>query len=212
MSGDVRVQQAQLRDAYLGSAPSGSQDVFILPDGGGNPPAGLRGLLSVASLKARRMGFDPTTESSPGTRRVWNRRGWRWHRDLAAFSIGRLTKRTRILAFGCATRGYHELGSAYAGCEAQHRFLRLPEIPADQGTAQGFWSTAKHGGALLWVPRWLLIACGSWLSLSCRHRSSGRKAGGHVCPIELASGVLYLFFAVVFLGKCYPRSWAAVRE
>jgi predicted aspartyl protease len=59
MGGEIRVQQVQLRDAYLGSRPWGSQDVFILQDTGGNPPAELRGLLGVASLKAQRVGFDP---------------------------------------------------------------------------------------------------------------------------------------------------------
>jgi len=59
MGGEFRVQQVQLKDAYLGSTPWGTQDVFILPDNGGNLPAGLRGLLGVASLKARRVGFDP---------------------------------------------------------------------------------------------------------------------------------------------------------
>jgi aspartyl protease len=59
MGGEIRLQQVQIREAYLGSTPWGSQDVFILPDTGGSPPAGLRGLLGVASLKARRVGFDP---------------------------------------------------------------------------------------------------------------------------------------------------------
>jgi predicted aspartyl protease len=58
MGGEIRVQQVQLKDAYLGSTPWGAQHVFILPDGG-NPPAGLRGLLGVSSLKARRVAFDP---------------------------------------------------------------------------------------------------------------------------------------------------------
>jgi len=58
MGGDVRVRQVHLTDAYLGNSPWGAQDVFILPDGG-NPPAGLLGLLGVASLKTRRFGFDP---------------------------------------------------------------------------------------------------------------------------------------------------------
>ena len=58
MGGDIHVQQVQLKDAYLGASPWGTQDVFILPDGG-NTPAGLSGLLGVSSLKARRVGFDP---------------------------------------------------------------------------------------------------------------------------------------------------------
>jgi predicted aspartyl protease len=58
MGGEVRVQQVQLKDAYLGATAWGAQDVFILPDGG-KPPAGLRGLLGVAALKAHRVGFDP---------------------------------------------------------------------------------------------------------------------------------------------------------
>jgi len=59
MGGEIRVQQVQLREAYLGAAPWGSRDVFILEDTGANPPAGLRGLLGVVSLKARRVAFDP---------------------------------------------------------------------------------------------------------------------------------------------------------
>jgi predicted aspartyl protease len=59
MGGEIRVQQVQLADAYLGSMPWGTRDVFILPDSGGNQPGGLRGLLGVASLKARRVSFDP---------------------------------------------------------------------------------------------------------------------------------------------------------
>jgi hypothetical protein len=59
MGGEIKVQRVQLRDAYLGSTRWGSQDVFVLPDGGATPPAGLRGLLGVSSLKARRVGFDP---------------------------------------------------------------------------------------------------------------------------------------------------------
>jgi hypothetical protein len=58
MGGEIRVRQVQLSDAYLGSMPWGTQDMFILPDGG-SPPAGLHGLLGVASLKARLVGFDP---------------------------------------------------------------------------------------------------------------------------------------------------------
>jgi predicted aspartyl protease len=58
MAGEIRVQQVQLKDAFLGATPWGAQGVFILPDGG-NPPAGLRGLLGVAALKAHRVGFDP---------------------------------------------------------------------------------------------------------------------------------------------------------
>lgn len=57
MGGEIRVQQVQVEDAYLGPMPWGAQDVFILPEGS-HPPAGLSGLLGVASLKARRVGFD----------------------------------------------------------------------------------------------------------------------------------------------------------
>jgi predicted aspartyl protease len=58
MGGEIQVDRVQLKDAYLGITSWSVQDVFILPDGG-NPPAGLRGLLGVVSLKARRVGFDP---------------------------------------------------------------------------------------------------------------------------------------------------------
>lgn len=54
----MRVEQVQLKDAYLGVTSWSAHDVFIVPDGG-NPPAGLRGLLGVSSLGARRVGFDP---------------------------------------------------------------------------------------------------------------------------------------------------------
>jgi predicted aspartyl protease len=59
IGGEIRVQQGQLAGAYLGSMPWGTRDVFILPDSGGNQPGGLQGLLGVASLKARRVSFDP---------------------------------------------------------------------------------------------------------------------------------------------------------
>ena len=58
MGGEIRVQHVQLTDAYLGSTAWGTQDVFVLPDGG-NPPAGVHGLLGMSSLKARRVRFDP---------------------------------------------------------------------------------------------------------------------------------------------------------
>ena len=58
MGGEIQVDRVQLKDAYLGITSWSAQDVFILPDGG-NPPAGLRGLLGIVSLKARRVGFDP---------------------------------------------------------------------------------------------------------------------------------------------------------
>jgi hypothetical protein len=58
MGGEIHVQQVQLKDAYLGASSWGTQDVFILPDGG-NPLSGLRGLLGLVSLKAQRVGFDP---------------------------------------------------------------------------------------------------------------------------------------------------------
>ena len=57
MGGETQVQQVQLSDTYLGSRAWGSQKVFVLEEASG--PAGLRGLLGVASLKARRVGFDP---------------------------------------------------------------------------------------------------------------------------------------------------------
>jgi hypothetical protein len=41
-------RSGQLKDAYLGIMLWSAQDVFILPDGG-NPPAGLRGLLGMVS-------------------------------------------------------------------------------------------------------------------------------------------------------------------
>lgn len=59
MGGEIQVTQAQLRDAYLGPAPWGSRDVFILENTGANPPAGIGGLLGTISLKARRVAFDP---------------------------------------------------------------------------------------------------------------------------------------------------------
>jgi predicted aspartyl protease len=59
MGGEIQVQQVQLRNASLGSAPWGSRDVFLLQGTGANPPADLHGLLGVASLQARRVGFDP---------------------------------------------------------------------------------------------------------------------------------------------------------
>jgi len=58
MGGEFLVQKVHLTDAYLGSTPWRAQDTFVLPDGG-SPPAGLDGLLGVASLKARRVAFDP---------------------------------------------------------------------------------------------------------------------------------------------------------
>lgn len=58
MGGDIRVDQVQLKDAYLGSLSWGTQNVFILQDEG-NQPVGLHGLLGVAALKSRRIAFDP---------------------------------------------------------------------------------------------------------------------------------------------------------
>jgi predicted aspartyl protease len=58
MGGEFRVQKVHLTGAYLGPIPWGVQDAFILHDGD-SPPAGLDGLLGVASLKARRVGLDP---------------------------------------------------------------------------------------------------------------------------------------------------------
>jgi len=59
IGGEIRVQQVELADAYLGSTPWGTRHAFILPDSGGNQPDGLSGLLGVASLRVRRVGFDP---------------------------------------------------------------------------------------------------------------------------------------------------------
>lgn len=59
MGGEVRVQQMELADAFLGSKPWGRRQVFIFPDSGVKQVDGLSGLLGVASLKARRIGFDP---------------------------------------------------------------------------------------------------------------------------------------------------------
>ena len=59
MGGQVKVKQVQLKDAYLGTMPWGSQDAFILDSASGYIPHGLSGLLGIASLKARRIGFDP---------------------------------------------------------------------------------------------------------------------------------------------------------
>jgi len=59
MSGDIKVKQVQLRDAYLGAIDWGAQDVFILEIDDRSKPSGLSGLLGVISLKARRVGFDP---------------------------------------------------------------------------------------------------------------------------------------------------------
>ena len=59
MGGEIRVKQVHLKDAFLGSTPWGAQDVFILQDSVGTQPGGLRGLLGVASLRARRVSFDP---------------------------------------------------------------------------------------------------------------------------------------------------------
>ena len=52
MGGQVRVRQVQLKDAYLGSMPWGSQDAFILASTNGYTPGGLGGLLGVASSSA----------------------------------------------------------------------------------------------------------------------------------------------------------------
>jgi predicted aspartyl protease len=59
MGGQVEVKEVQLKDAYLGTMPWGSQDAFILASASGYMPGGLSGLLGVTSLKARRIGFDP---------------------------------------------------------------------------------------------------------------------------------------------------------
>jgi len=59
IGGEIRVQQIELADAYLGFTFWGKRHVFILLDSSGNQPDGLNGLLGVASLKARRIGVDP---------------------------------------------------------------------------------------------------------------------------------------------------------
>lgn len=59
MRGDIRFQLVKVADVYLGSMPWGTRDAFILADSGGNQPSELQGLLGVASLKARRVSFDP---------------------------------------------------------------------------------------------------------------------------------------------------------
>ena len=59
MAGEIHVQEVQLKDAYLGSTPWPKKSAFILPSEPKNTPQGLSGLLGVASLKARRVAFDP---------------------------------------------------------------------------------------------------------------------------------------------------------
>lgn len=49
----------RLAQAYLGSMAWGTRHVFMMTEGGERQPDGLRGLLGVASLNARRVGFDP---------------------------------------------------------------------------------------------------------------------------------------------------------
>lgn len=63
----------QLNDIYLGSKAGVAGDVFVLPDSGGNEPGGLRGLLSVAALKARRVSFYPEHRIF-----AWNIQWLRW--------------------------------------------------------------------------------------------------------------------------------------
>lgn len=58
MGGAVQVRRVRLLDAYLGPVPWGPREAFILKDVGANSPAGVHGLLGVASLKLRRLGFD----------------------------------------------------------------------------------------------------------------------------------------------------------
>lgn len=50
--------QRSVKEAYQGSTLE-SRNALILRDTCGSPPPGLGGLLGVASLKARRVGFDP---------------------------------------------------------------------------------------------------------------------------------------------------------
>lgn len=59
MGGEIRVQEVRLAQAYLGSMAWGTRHVFMMTEGGERQPDGLRGLLGVASLNARRVGFDP---------------------------------------------------------------------------------------------------------------------------------------------------------
>jgi len=61
MGGEIRVDQVQLTDAYLGATPWVTHDVFILPDGG-NRPTAIHGLLGVTALKSRLVAFDPEHE------------------------------------------------------------------------------------------------------------------------------------------------------
>jgi len=58
IGGEIRVEEVQLTDAYLGATPWGTLNVFILPDKGSRP-RGLDGLLGVTSLSARRVALDP---------------------------------------------------------------------------------------------------------------------------------------------------------
>ena len=61
MGGEIEVMQVQLKDGHLGSM-AWSPDAFVLEVAEGAQPSGLSGLLGVASLKARRVGFDPTRQ------------------------------------------------------------------------------------------------------------------------------------------------------
>jgi hypothetical protein len=58
MDGEIRLQQVELTDAYIGSMAWGSRQAFIMPEGGEQRSDGLYGLLGVTSLKASRVGFD----------------------------------------------------------------------------------------------------------------------------------------------------------
>jgi Aspartyl protease len=71
MGGEMRVQEVKFAEAYLGSMPWGTRHVFIMRDSGENQPDGLGGLLGVASLNSRRVGFDPEHKVFG-----WDTQGW----------------------------------------------------------------------------------------------------------------------------------------
>jgi predicted aspartyl protease len=58
MGGDVRVREAQLANAHLGSMPWGVRPAYIL-ENNGESITGVAGVLGTVALKAERVGFDP---------------------------------------------------------------------------------------------------------------------------------------------------------
>ncbi len=58
LGGEVRVRQAQLRDAFLGAVSWGDRVAFLLEDDNQHP-AGLAGLLGTVALRSKRVAFDP---------------------------------------------------------------------------------------------------------------------------------------------------------